>query len=91
MIDARPVDAWAAGHVPGALSVPLRPQFATWLGWLVGAERAMAVVVHEGRDGRDVARQALTIGYERLAGRLDGGMAAWRAAGLPVATTGPRP
>jgi hypothetical protein len=27
--------AFAAGHILGALSIELRPQFATWLGWLV--------------------------------------------------------
>jgi len=31
-----------------------------------------------------VVRQCLQIGYERLAGELEGGMAAWRAAGLPA-------
>lgn len=87
VVDARPVDAWAAGHIPGALSVPLRAQFATWLGWLVDTDRPVAVVLSAGEDGREVARQALTIGHERLAGRLDGGMVAWEAAGLPVATT----
>ena len=87
VIDARPVASWAAGHVPGALSVPLRPQFATWLGWLVEDEQPFAVVLDDDQDGREVARQALTIGHERLSGRLEGGMAAWRAAGFPVATT----
>ena len=34
--DVRPVEAFAAGHVSGSLSIPLRPKFASWLGWLVG-------------------------------------------------------
>jgi hydroxyacylglutathione hydrolase len=33
--DVRPVDAYASGHIPGSLAIPLRPVFATWLGWLV--------------------------------------------------------
>jgi glyoxylase-like metal-dependent hydrolase (beta-lactamase superfamily II) len=32
LIDARPFTAFAAGHIPGALSIALRPQFASWLG-----------------------------------------------------------
>ena len=35
LIDARPIAEFAAGHIPGAVSIPLRGQFATWLGWLV--------------------------------------------------------
>src|SRR4029079_16848555 len=34
LIDARPAASFAAGHIPGAISIPLRPAFATWLGWL---------------------------------------------------------
>jgi glyoxylase-like metal-dependent hydrolase (beta-lactamase superfamily II) len=32
LVDARPIGAFAAGHIPGALSIELRPQFASWLG-----------------------------------------------------------
>ena len=35
VVDVRPVADFAAGHIPGAVSIPLRDQFATWLGWLV--------------------------------------------------------
>ena len=37
VVDVRPIAAFAAGHIPGSLSIPLREAFATWLGWLVGA------------------------------------------------------
>src|SRR6266540_3513168 len=87
LVDARPIAAFAAGHVPGALSIPLRPSFATWLGWLVPDDRPLLVVVEPDQDRGDLVRQARKVGYERLAGELDGGMAAWRSAGLPVART----
>ena len=86
LVDARPIGAFAAGHVPGALSVPLRPSFATWLGWLVADDRPLVVVIDPGQDRGELVRQALKVGYERLAGELAGGMAAWRSAGLPVAS-----
>jgi len=35
VIDVRPVAGFAAGHIPGAVSIALRDQFATWLGWLI--------------------------------------------------------
>jgi hydroxyacylglutathione hydrolase len=85
LIDARPIRAFAAGHIPGALSIPLRSSFATWLGWLVPGDRPLVVVLDPDQDRDDLVRQALKVGYERLAGELDGGMAAWHAAGLPSA------
>jgi hydroxyacylglutathione hydrolase len=85
LVDARPIAAFAAGHIPGALSIPLRDAFATWLGWLVGDDRPLVVVLDPDQDRGDLVRQALKVGYERLAGELAGGMAAWEAAGLPTA------
>src|SRR6266853_3809556 len=37
--DVRPVPDFAAGHVPGSLSIPLREAFATRLGWLADPGR----------------------------------------------------
>jgi hydroxyacylglutathione hydrolase len=85
LVDARPIASFAAGHVPGALSIPLRGSFATWLGWLVPDDRPLVVVLDPDQDRDELVRQALKVGYERLAGELAGGMAAWRAAGLPTA------
>jgi glyoxylase-like metal-dependent hydrolase (beta-lactamase superfamily II)/rhodanese-related sulfurtransferase len=82
-IDVRPIADFAAGHIPGAVSIPLRDQFATWLGWLVAAGRPAIVVLDPFQDRAEVVRQAYKIGYERLAGELAGGMVAWHAAGLP--------
>lgn len=87
LVDARPVEAWAAAHVPGSISIPLRPQFASWLGWLIPDDRPLIFVLDEKQDASDLARQALTIGYDRLAGVMEGGVDAWRAAGLAVAST----
>jgi hydroxyacylglutathione hydrolase len=83
LIDARPVRAFAAGHAAGALSIALRPAFATWLGWLVEPGRPLLFVLEDRQDRDELVRQCHGIGYEQLVGELAGGMAAWRAAGLP--------
>ncbi|MFC8915007.1 rhodanese-like domain-containing protein [Streptomyces sp. NPDC057116] len=87
VVDVRPAAAYAAGHIPGSVSIPLRGQFATWLGWLLPDETPLAVVADEGQDLAEVVWQAYKIGYERLAGRLAGGVTAWREAGLPLSST----
>jgi hydroxyacylglutathione hydrolase len=88
VIDVRPVAEYAAGHIPGALGIPLRDAFATWLGWLVPDPAARLVIVAgPGQDLGEAVWQALKIGYENLAGTLADGMPAWRAAGQPVSVT----
>jgi glyoxylase-like metal-dependent hydrolase (beta-lactamase superfamily II)/rhodanese-related sulfurtransferase len=87
VIDTRPVSAWAAGHVPGVLAIPLRPQFASWLGWLVERDTPLVFVVGADQDRAELARQCHQIGYDLIVGELAGGMTAWTAAGLPARTT----
>ena len=84
LVDARPVRSFAAGHISGALAIPLRPQFGTWLGWLAEPDRPLIFVLDPHQDRRDVVRQALNVGYEELAGELAGGIGSWEAAGLPL-------
>jgi glyoxylase-like metal-dependent hydrolase (beta-lactamase superfamily II)/rhodanese-related sulfurtransferase len=87
IIDARPVRSFASGHIPGSLSIALRPQFATWLGWLVPADAPIAIVLDEDQDRTELVRQARNIGYETLIGELDGGIDAWVVAGYGLTTT----
>jgi hydroxyacylglutathione hydrolase len=88
LVDVRPIENFAAGHIPGALSLALRPAFESWLGWLVEPDRTLAFVLTDDQDRSELVRQCLNVGYEHLKGELDGGMAAWRAAGLPETTIG---
>jgi len=84
LVDVRPIASFAGGHIPGALSIELRPAFATWLGWLAEPERDLVFVLDPDQDRVDLVRQAHNVGYERLVGELAGGMAAWESARLPV-------
>ena len=79
LVDARPIGVFAAGHIPGAISIELRPPFASWLGWLLDDSQPLVFVLDEGQDRGELARQCRTIGYDDLVGELAGGMAAWRA------------
>ncbi|MDQ3576854.1 MAG: MBL fold metallo-hydrolase [Actinomycetota bacterium] len=87
VVDVRPVHDYAAAHIPASLSIPLRGQFATWLGWLVQPEASLVVVRNADQDVAEVVWQAVKIGFDRLAGELAGGMDAWTAAGRPTAST----
>ena len=82
VIDVRPVADYVEAHIAGALSIPLRAQFATWLGWLAPPGSALIIVRDEDQDVEEVVWQALKIGYDQLVGELAGGMGGWTAAGL---------
>lgn len=77
IVDTRqPVD-FAAGHLPGSLSIALRPVFATWLGWLADPQRPVIIVRGADQDPADIVWAAANVGFDALAGELDGGIPAW--------------
>jgi hydroxyacylglutathione hydrolase len=87
VIDARKTVDFAAGHIPGSVSIELRPVFASWLGWLTEPDQPLVIILDADQDEADLVRQALTIGHDKLAGRLTGGVDAWTAGGRALATT----
>jgi len=86
MVDVRPVGDFAAGHVPGALSVALRGSFATWLGWLLPPRQQVVVLRNLDQDPDEIVWQATKIGRDNVDAELLGGIESWAAAGLPVST-----
>jgi len=84
LVDARPMADFASAHPQGAISIQHRPVFGSWLGWLVDRERPVVFVLDESTDRDDLVRQCLTVGHEAILGELDGGVDAWRDAGLPI-------
>ena len=84
VLDVRPAAEYAAGHIPGAVSVP-HDQLAARLAELpAGAD---IVAYCRGRYcvfAPDAVRLLRARGFP--ARPLDGGLPAWRLAGLPVAT-----
>jgi len=84
LVDVRPIAEFARSHIPGSLSIALRPQFASWLGWLLRREQPLLFVAADDQDRAELVRQCLTIGYENLAGEVAGGVDAWAADGYRV-------
>lgn len=83
LVDVRSMAEFAAGHVPGALSNPLRDQFGVWLGWLVNLDRDIILITSGAGDELDRAvRECLKVGHENLVGHLS--MTSWLAEGQPL-------
>jgi rhodanese-related sulfurtransferase/DNA-binding transcriptional ArsR family regulator len=83
ILDVRPSEEFAAGHIPSAISVPLErlddalarlPERAQIVAYCRGPYCVLAVQAVERLRARGLEAR-----------RLDGGMPEWRLAGLPVA------
>jgi glyoxylase-like metal-dependent hydrolase (beta-lactamase superfamily II)/rhodanese-related sulfurtransferase len=86
VLDTRAAADFGAGHVPKSLSIGLGGQFASWAGTLILMGTPI-VLVATGEEAVDEAVMRLArVGIETVAGYLDGGVAAWAGAGLPVAS-----
>ncbi|MCU0616645.1 MAG: MBL fold metallo-hydrolase [Gemmatimonadaceae bacterium] len=62
LIDLRPAAEFAAGHVPGALSLPLNRSFATWAGSLLPYDAPLHLIT--GARGADAVTQITTAVHE---------------------------
>jgi hydroxyacylglutathione hydrolase len=85
VLDVRPNADFAAAHVPGSVNIALSGQFASWAGAIMGLS-AQPVLVADTAEQYEEARLRLArVGIEDPRGFLQGGIAAWKQAELPVA------
>lgn len=68
VIDARPSEAYASGHLPGSLGVEIRDSFGTWIGWVTEHNTPLVLVLDESQDPGEPLRQLTRIGYDRVVG-----------------------
>ncbi len=84
LVDTRAAVAFAAGHIPGTLNIPLNASFTTWAGWLLPYDRDVYVLIDDtcGDCGARAVRDLAMIGLDRVAGILaPGTLTAWAASG----------
>lgn len=85
LLDTRTNNEFEAGFIPGSLFIGLDGTYAVWVGTLVDINTPLVIVAPEGREREAILRLA-RVGYENVAGYLEGGVNAWKAAGMPVDT-----
>lgn len=81
VIDVRTPEEYATGHIPGALNIPY-DQVAARISE-VDAPNGVALYCMMGPRARKGESALLDAGYRSVL-HLEGGFAAWQAAGLPV-------
>ncbi len=81
VIDVRTPEEYASGHIPGAVNVPF-DQVAQRIAE-IDAPHGVALYCMVGPRARKGESALLAAGYKKVL-HLEGGLAAWLAAGLPV-------
>ncbi len=81
VIDTRDVMAYARGHIPGTLNLPLTDAFTTWAGWFVPYDRDIYLIVSP-QARQEAVRALISIGLDRIAGYAPPDVVeAWAASG----------
>jgi hydroxyacylglutathione hydrolase len=72
VVDVRPRAAFAAGHVPGTLSVSLGDDFPGWCGWILPYDRPIHLIAPTAEAAREAASDLAFIGIDAVVGYFDG-------------------
>ena len=78
VVDARDPDEFAKGHLAGSINIGLGGQYATWAGTLLGRDKPIILIANPGREQESAIRLG-RIGFDHIAGYLDGGIEALEA------------
>lgn len=84
LLDTRPPEQFAAGHVPGSINISLSGQFASWAGALFGAATPLVLIAESGEKVEESRMRLARVGIESVAGYLQHGVMGWLEAGFAL-------
>jgi hydroxyacylglutathione hydrolase len=83
LLDTRKAELFTKGFIPGAISIGLDGRFAEWAGSLLPFDKPIVLVTMAGEEKESVIRLA-RVGFNKMAGYLEGGFEEWSLAGKPI-------
>jgi hydroxyacylglutathione hydrolase len=88
VLDARVPDAFDAGHLTGAINLPVSsPGVGTRAGWVLGAEQPILIVAEDETMAGRMASSLHAVGLWNTIGWSEADLAAWSAHGVPMGHT----
>ena len=81
VVDVRTGRDYDRAHIPGSYNVGIDGPVSAWVGWLIPRGRPLVLAGGTQAEHREAQRQLLRVGFDVIAGELDGGMDAWRSSG----------
>ena len=85
VVDIRSPSSFAGGHVPGSLHI-WREGLSAFAGYFLNDEDPIIIADDFNQGLGEIQRQFARIGYDNIAGCLEGGFMAWAKAAEPVGT-----
>jgi hydroxyacylglutathione hydrolase len=86
VVDVRVGREYDRAHIRGSYSVGIDGPVSAWVGWLIPRGRPIILAGGTDAEQRKAQRQLLRIGFDVIAGQLDGGMDAWAASGRELSS-----
>ncbi len=86
ILDVRSAGEFGAAHIPGSINIGLAGQFAIWSGTLLAMQTPIVIVAESQSQAFEAVVRLARVGIESVKGYLDGGIAAWSAAGFELAS-----
>jgi len=83
VLDTRNQNTFEKGFVKGALNIALDGQYAPWVGALIPIDQKIVLVADYDKEEEAVLRLA-RVGFENVAGYLEGGIDTWIKAGKEI-------
>ncbi len=77
ILDTRKPGDFAVKHVKSAINIGLNGQYAPWVGVIIPTDASIVLVTDKGKEKEAIIRLA-RVGYDNVAGFLDGGIDAWQ-------------
>lgn len=84
IVDVRSKDAFTAGHITGAINIPEAELNDSIRKIEKYTEKPLIIVCDSGQKSITVGAKLVKRGFQKV-NSLDGGMAAWKKAGMPLA------
>jgi hydroxyacylglutathione hydrolase len=85
VLDVRPGEIFAAGHVPGSINIALSGQFATWAGIVMGLSSSPILIADTPEQLIEARMRLARVGIEDVRGYLQDGVDGWMRAGFALA------
>jgi glyoxylase-like metal-dependent hydrolase (beta-lactamase superfamily II)/rhodanese-related sulfurtransferase len=86
MLDTRPPEVFAQGHIPNSINIGLDGNFAMWVGELIqDIKQEIVIVAEPGREEETMIRLS-RVGYDYTVGYLKGGFETWKASEKEIDT-----
>ncbi len=83
LLDTRHAQEFTQGFIPGAVFIGLEGRFAEWAASLLSYDKKIILVTPTGKEEETVIRLT-RVGFDKMAGFLEGGFDTWKNAGEPV-------